>query len=215
MSEKRNPESARRDDVLAQGADAPTHSFVSSKLLVSLPESMTTQKTETATPVIETERLILREFQLTDAEFLYELNADPEVIQFTGDPAFASVQEAADLIKNYDQYKLYGYGRWSVITKEGNQFIGWCGLKNHPKEGFIDLGYRLFKSAWGNGYATEAAKACLEYGHYELGMKEIVARVLPENKASIRVIEKIGMTYFKTGTCGHDHDNALYYKSLR
>lgn len=176
---------------------------------------MTIQQSNSSAYVFETERLILREFQLTDAEHLFELNADPEVIQYTGDPAFASLQEAIDLITNYDQYKLYGYGRWSVVTKDEGEFIGWCGLKNHPQEGFIDLGYRLFKSVWGNGYATEAAKACLDYGHYELGIEEIIARVLPDNRASIRVIEKIGMTYFKTGTCGHDIDDARYYKSQR
>jgi RimJ/RimL family protein N-acetyltransferase len=82
-----------------------------------------------------------------------------------------------------------------VHTKSSLDFIGWCGLKARPEMNEIDLGYRFKKSSWGNGYATEAARACIHYGFEKLGLPRIVGRALPPNQASIRVLEKCGMQY--------------------
>jgi ribosomal-protein-alanine N-acetyltransferase len=149
--------------------------------------------------LFESERLAFREFSLDDAPALYRLNADPEVIRYTGDPPFASPHEALSFLLNYDAYRVDGYGRWAVISKDNREFLGWCGLKNTA--GDVDLGYRFFRSAWGQGYATEAALACLDYGFRQLDMKRIIARVLPENTASCRVLEKAGMTFSGFGPC--------------
>lgn len=163
--------------------------------------------------LFETERLRFREFSFDDAEHLYQLNLDPDVIKYTGDPPFESKETARLFIYNYKEYKLNGFGRWAIDLKSDGRFIGWAGLKVN-EDNDIDLGYRLLKSDWGKGYATEAAKACLKYGFEKLGHDEIIARVIPENVASVKVIEKLGMAYYKKGAC-NSLDNASYYKLSR
>lgn len=141
---------------------------------------------------IETARLFLREWHAGDAEAMYGLNADSEVLRYTGDVPFASVEEARVFIEGYDQYQRHGIGRWAVITRAEQRFIGWCGLKQHSN-GLVDLGFRFYASVWGRGYATEAAQASLQYGHHQLGIKRIVGRASSDNLASHRILEKIGM----------------------
>ena len=84
-----------------------------------------------------------------------------------------------------------------MINKENEEFIGWCGLRFTEKLNEYDIGYRFFKKYWNQGYATESSKACLNYGVNELKMKKILGRAMKENKASIRVLEKIGLEYEK------------------
>ena len=160
--------------------------------------------------IIETDRLILRRFDSSDAPQMYLLNADPTVLKYTGDLPFQSISEAESFIQHYDHYQKYGFGRWSVILKSSNEFIGWCGLKQH-EEAFVDIGFRFFKKEWGKGYATEAAKACLVYGFEYLNLKEIIGRAAKENIASVRVLEKLGMEFWKEDTC-EGIDGAVYYR---
>ncbi|MEK7224059.1 MAG: GNAT family N-acetyltransferase, partial [Bacteroidota bacterium] len=87
------------------------------------------------------------------------------------------------------------HGRWAVHSKPDKEFIGWCGLKARPARNEIDLGYRFIRAAWGRGYATEAAWACIQYGFEKLHLQRIIGRAMPDNKASLRVLEKCGMTY--------------------
>jgi len=157
----------------------------------------------------ETDRLILRHFDLNDAECFYFLNKDEEVMRYTGDTAFSSIQESYDFIKNYDAYDKTGMGRWTIELKENNQPIGWCGLKLHPN-GMIDLGYRLHKNYWGKGIATEAAKVALSVGFEQLQLSEIIGRTANDNLASIRVLEKIGMTFLKKAPCEGIIDSVYY-----
>lgn len=146
--------------------------------------------------VIETSRLILRTFTIDDVQFIYELNCDPEVTRYTGDPVRDAAHAREVLEKNIlPQYALYNHGRWAVHVKPGLEFIGWCGLKARPELNEIDLGYRFKRTAWGKGYATEAASACLQYGFKALGINRITGRAMPENSASWRVLEKCGMHY--------------------
>lgn len=147
--------------------------------------------------VKETERLILREFDLSDAQAFYELNLDEEVMRYTADEVFATFDESAELIRNYKEYKKSGYGRWTVVLKETNEILGWCGLKYIESVQEVDLGYRLHKRYWKNGYATEASKASLAIGFEQYGLDLIVGRTMRENAASIKVLEKTGMTYWK------------------
>ena len=160
--------------------------------------------------LIETPRLQLREFDLSDAEALYELNSDPEVMRFTGDRPFSTVDEAETFVQNYDAYKEFGFGRWAVISKQSGRLIGWCGLKRNEMN-LIDIGFRFFRDQWGKGYATEAAKAALTYGFMELGLEQIIGRAARENGASLRVLEKLGMEYWKEDACRGIADS-LYYK---
>jgi RimJ/RimL family protein N-acetyltransferase len=146
--------------------------------------------------VIETGRLYLAEFKVSDARHMYRLNLDPEVLKYTGDPPFASVAEARDFLDRYDAYEKHGFGRWSVWLKEESAYIGWCGLKRN-EEGLVDIGFRFFRDRWNQGFATESARACLEYGFGQLQLDRIVGRADLANKASIRVLEKIGMRFWK------------------
>lgn len=160
--------------------------------------------------ITETKRLVLREFCTSDARDFYALNADPEVLRHTGDTAFGSLNEAAMFLENYSDYRENGFGRWAVIDKEKGDFLGWCGLKKNEEE-LVDLGFRLFRRAWGHGYATESALASLEYGFGPLGIQEIIGRASQENLASLRVLEKIGMDFWKYGSCA-GIPKAVYYR---
>lgn len=146
--------------------------------------------------VIETERLLLRTFTEEDASLIYNLNLDPDVTRYTLDP-MVNIDQAKEVLEKViiPQYALYNHGRWAVHIKPGQEFIGWCGLKARPERKEIDLGYRFIKKAWGKGYATEAAYACLKYGFEKLHLERIVGRAMPENTASLRVLEKCGMQY--------------------
>lgn len=163
--------------------------------------------------ILETNRLRMLEFQIEDAEQFYLLNKDPQVIRYTGDKAFINITEAKSFLDRYSEYQKNGYGRWAVESKEDDRFIGWCGLKLN-EENLVDLGFRFFQKEWGRGYATESARASIEYGFQKLGLDCIFGRVIEENTASIRVLEKIGMKYWKRGTC-EGMDNAKYYRIFR
>ena len=117
---------------------------------------------------LETDRLILKPITLDHVEDLYKLNLDPEVVQYTGDVAFDSIESTREFYASYDQYEKYGIGRFSTYLTD-NTFIGWCGLKQ-LENGDIDLGYRLMKKFWNKGYATEASEASLEYGFNTLNV---------------------------------------------
>lgn len=161
--------------------------------------------------IITTERLWLSPFHESDAEVFYNLNNDNEVMRYTGDVAFESVEDSLDFILGYDHYYRYGYGRWTVILQDTEETIGWCGLKYHPDEDYVDLGYRLIRSHWGRGYATEAARACIHHGFEALGLDRIVGRTAKENTASVRVLEKAGLNYWKTAPC-EGIENSVYYR---
>tara|TARA_B110000037_G_scaffold34473_1_gene41871 strand:- start:39151 stop:39615 length:465 start_codon:yes stop_codon:yes gene_type:complete len=144
-----------------------------------------------------------------DASFFYELNKDKLVMLCTGDLPFKSIEESRLLIKNYDAYNVSGYGRWTVIIKETGECLGWCGLKKYP-DGMVDLGYRFHQRNLGKGYATEAAEACIAYEFKELGIEEVIGRTARANLASVRVLEKIGMEFWKDAPCEGIIDSVFY-----
>lgn len=160
--------------------------------------------------ILETERLFLREFKLQDAADLYRLNLDPDVLKYTGDKPFDNIDEAGDFILNYDQYRKYGFGRWAVSDKSEGRFLGWCGLKFTPETNEHDIGFRFMKQFWNQGYATESAAACLDFGFSLPQIKTIIGRAARENTASIKVLQKIGLSYYKDAElAGY---NAVIYK---
>jgi RimJ/RimL family protein N-acetyltransferase len=146
--------------------------------------------------IIETKRLLLRNFTEEDSHLLYELNLDPEVIKYTYDP-IKNIDHARQILQQVilPQYALYNHGRWAVHLKQALEFIGWCGLKLIPEKNEIDLGYRFQKNAWGKGYATEAAYACIKYGFEKLNLSRIIGRAVPANLGSLNVLEKCGLSY--------------------
>ncbi|MES2778812.1 MAG: GNAT family N-acetyltransferase [Bacteroidota bacterium] len=147
-------------------------------------------------PLLQTDRLYFREFTLNDAALLYEMHQDPAITRYTGDPIpWDSIERVETILRDgiIPQYQ-HQMGRWAVHLKSDNTFIGWCGLKEI--DGEVDLGYRFLQQFWGKGYATEAAKATLEYG-LSKGLKNIIGRASIHNHASISVLKKIGLMYLK------------------
>jgi len=163
--------------------------------------------------ILETDRLILREFNKIDALHLYTLNMDPLVIKHTGDSPFESIIDSLNFLKNYTDYQKNGFGRWAVISKDSKRFLGWCGLKLN-EEGLVDIGFRFFRKEWNKGYATESAEASLAYGFNTLRIPTIIGRASIDNKASIRVLEKLRMNFWKYGSCQGIEDS-IYYKMHR
>lgn len=147
--------------------------------------------------ILETQRLLLRELNVGDAEDLYALNLNPKVVRYTGDKSFADVEEARSLLLNFRQYLDHGYGRWAVIHKTTGSFLGWCGLKYHAEKKETDIGFRFFEMHWNKGFATESAKACIDYGFSTLGLEAIIGRVMRANVPSVRVLEKLGLNFVR------------------
>jgi len=146
--------------------------------------------------MFDTDRLHIRLAKIEDAPLLFDLNSDPEVVRYTGDSPFNSMSEVLNVIRErmiggYEKYKMT---RMMVFLKDGT-FLGWCGLKYFPETNEVDLGYRFFKKHWGKGYATESSKVMLEYGFNTLDLKRIIAKAMPENVNSIKVMQKLGMTF--------------------
>jgi len=148
--------------------------------------------------ITETQHLYLREFDAADAVNLFELNADPEVIRFTGDVAFPDIESARKFLQTYTHYRVYGFGRWAVIRKSDSAFLGWAGIKYTPIRDEHDIGFRFFRKYWNHGYASEAARACVAYAFAQLGLMRIVGRAMEDNTASLRVLDKLEMKYFNS-----------------
>lgn len=146
--------------------------------------------------ITETERLLIREVHPDDAPALFEIYRRPEVNTYRTRKTFTQTADAAALIgecrHNYD---AYGYGRWVLVRKNDNTIIGMCGLRYRAAFDHTDIGYNLVPEAWGQGYGTEAATACLEYGFRELGLPVIYARAMSGNVASVRIFQKCGMEH--------------------
>jgi len=151
--------------------------------------------------LFRSERLFFREFTLDDVQLLYDLNSNPNVIKYVHKP-MPTLENTSAALRNVilPQYELYGHGRWAIHLQSTNEFIGWCGLKYIKELDERDLGYRFKEEHWNKGYATEAAKATIDFGFNILRLKKIIAKALPENTGSLKVIEKCGMKYTGTRT---------------
>lgn len=160
--------------------------------------------------LLTTPRLGLRPHQKDDVSFMISLNADPEVVRYTGDVAFSSPAEAEAVIASLEaQYAARRMGRFLVIERSTGAPVGWCGLRWFPEEAVVDLGYRFLRDRWGRGYATEAAQACVQYAFHDLELPSLIAHVMPENHASARVLLKLGARRVGPSRC-QDLDADLY-----
>jgi ribosomal-protein-alanine N-acetyltransferase len=152
---------------------------------------------------IETERLLLREYIEDDAEAFFELNQDPDVLRHVPDKALPDIAAARQILIDYPiaDYHKYGFGRFACILKKTGENIGFSGLKYLPEFGEVELGFRLMRAYWGQGLATETAIASIRFGFSDLRLKQIISLVMPDNAASIRVLEKAGLRYVETIPC--------------
>jgi RimJ/RimL family protein N-acetyltransferase len=152
---------------------------------------------------LETERLILRRFTPNDAELLIELDGDPEVMRYlSGGPATPrEVIEREVLPRFLRSYgRAEGFGFWAAFEKASGEFAGWFGFnpRDGGEPGEVSLGYRLRRSVWGRGYATEGARALIRKGFAQLGVRRVVATTYQDNLASRRVMEKLGMVHVRS-----------------
>lgn len=151
------------------------------------------------TPVIDTARLRLRECSLEDLPELSRIRANPEVMRYIGNGKPQTREQVKDVILDIQaHWRNHSFGRWAVEHREQAKIIGLCGLSYLEDTSEVELGYTLAEEQWGQGFATEVASACLRYGFEELELERVVAVAFPENLASRRVLEKIGMRYVRT-----------------
>lgn len=145
---------------------------------------------------IETKRLQLRLFQPSDIPLYYTLvHSDPDVMRFiTGTPLSAERSQAM-LEKFMHHQAQYGFSVWAVTDKATSEVIGHGGLFTLPTQLDVEVDYGFARAHWGKGYATEAARAILRFGFEEAKLNQIYALSFPENIASQRVMQKLGMTY--------------------
>ncbi len=144
-------------------------------------------------PRLETERLVLRELRDSDLEEYAPMMADPEVARYLGDGRTQTRDEAwRSIAMLVGHWHLRGYGMWAVTERERDHMIGRVGFFYPEGWPGFEIGWTFGRGAWGKGYATEAARRVLAYGFEEMGRKEIISVIHPDNKASIRVAEKIG-----------------------
>lgn len=155
---------------------------------------------------IETQRLILREIRATDLDGMFELDSNPNVHVYLGKKPIKTKAEAQENINQIiNQYQTRGIGRFAVIEKASNEFIGWSGLKFNTgeqetlgdKRDFYDVGYRLIERFWNKGYAFETAIASLEYGFNTMNLDTIVGAAETGNIASNKILKKIGLNYIE------------------
>ncbi|MBS1757336.1 MAG: GNAT family N-acetyltransferase [Bacteroidetes bacterium] len=148
--------------------------------------------------VIITERLYLRRWIESDTQQFIEMNNDPEVMQYF--PNKLTDTESLDLLKRINNsFDCNGFGLFAVEKKETNEFIGFTGFAIPKFKMFftpcVEIGWRYKRKSWGQGFATEAAKACLRYGFETLNFDKIVSFTSATNKKSEQVMQRIGMKY--------------------
>ncbi len=150
---------------------------------------------------IETPRLILRELRPEDDHGMFELDSNPAVLTYLGGAPQTDIEQSREVIRFVQsQYENYGIGRFAMVLKDTNEFMGWAGLKYVTESindhiNYHDIGYRLIERYWGKGYATEAARASLDYGFHELNLDKIYGITMSDNYASQAILQKIGLRY--------------------
>jgi ribosomal-protein-alanine N-acetyltransferase len=150
-----------------------------------------------STALVETERLILRQLQLQDADAMFEMDSDPEVHKYIDNNPLTHVDQCLPHIRSIQrQYQETGMGRLAVVLKETSEFIGWAGIKVehnvHGHDTFHDLGYRFLRKHWGKGYATEACQGLVGYGFQTLHLNVLCGVVFVTHEPSCKVLEKCG-----------------------
>jgi len=163
--------------------------------------------------ILETPRLILRKYTFADVPAIEAVLGDPVTMQFY--PAAFDRQGVEDWIgRSLERYERDGHGLWAMLLKPSQELMGDCGCSLQEVEGInqVEVGYHVRRDLWGRGYATEAARACIDYAFVQLGARRVISMIRPENVASRRVAEKNGMTCEKI-VLWRDYDHCIYAKA--
>ena len=143
--------------------------------------------------MLNTPRLVMRPFVPADAAALFQILGDAEVMRFSVGGAHQSVADTVRWIEHAIRHQaMHGFAMFALVCRGGSDIIGKCGLEVLP-DGRIEIGYRVRRDKWAQGYVTEAARAWLDYGFSALGVNRVVAMIEKANHGSVRVAEKIGM----------------------
>jgi RimJ/RimL family protein N-acetyltransferase len=149
--------------------------------------------------VLETDRLLLRQFTATpgESEFVLRLLNEPSYLQHIGDKGVRTLEQAANYLVEgpIKSYQLHGHGAYLVVLKESHQLVGICGLLKREQFKDADLGYAFLPEFWSKGLAFEAASAVLELGQGTLGLPKIIALVSPANSQSVKLLKKLGFSF--------------------
>ena len=176
-------------------------------------------------PEVRTDRLLLRRWRPTDLEPFAALNADPEVMEYF--PHTRTRAETKELIGVFeDQFERQGFGLWALEVSEHARFVGMVGLaviaQGWVLESSVELGWRLARTEWGHGYATEAARAAVRFAFDELDLGEVVAMTSVDNLRSRRVMDRLGMVHDPSldfdhprFPAGHPHQRHVMYRLKR
>ena len=159
-------------------------------------------------PWLQTLRLEFTTFVDGDFGELYRLDSDPRVMKYIADGKPASREAVAQRLRRFLRYpKMYpDLGAWRATRRDNGEYIGWFALNYAGRTTDVEVGYRLLPSAWGQGFATEGAKALVDYGFDDLGLFRIIGVTHPANKASQRVLQKAGL---EDVGWGHYYDRRL------
>lgn len=148
------------------------------------------------TPTLTTARLTLRPFAEADVDPLHRILQEEGILRYFPKPEPPERERVERLIAHHlAHWQEHGYGRWAVEPRAESRLIGWCGLEYLPETGETEVGYLLSKAFWGRGLATEGARASVQYGFEHLGLETIVGITHPDNIASQRVLEKLGLSF--------------------
>lgn len=151
--------------------------------------------------IIETERLLIQEWEPDDWLPFRRIASDPEVMRYIGTGVPWTDERTRQFVaRQIENFNRYGFCMWKLVEKATGRLIGHCGLQYLGTTGEIEIGWWLARDCWGRGFATEAAKAALRYGFETLHLRRIVAIVQPDNQASINVTRKLGMKFEKYTT---------------
>jgi ribosomal-protein-alanine N-acetyltransferase len=146
--------------------------------------------------MLETERLLIRKFTVEDLPQLVALRSDPEVNQYLGGGRLQNAEAVERRLQIYiESYSKYGFGVCAMIWKETGEMCGWSGLMPLENTGKTEVGYGMAKKFWRRGIGSEAARAWLEFGFTKTDLEKIYAIAMPENTASWRIMEKLGMSF--------------------
>jgi len=168
----------------------------------------------TETPTIETARLRLRPWREEDLDPYAQMSADPEVMRYIGSGRPLDREESWRQIAVFiGHWQLRGYGLWAVERREDSEFIGRVGLWQPEGWPGLENGWLLGREHWGHGYATEAGAAAEEFAWMRLKAPELISVIQPENRASRRVAERLGMEIARRGRLGTN--DVLVYRKLR
>ena len=145
----------------------------------------------------ESSRLIFRAWRGDDLNSFHAINSDPQVMRYVGDGQVWQIGQTQQFIESASEMlDRSGFCQWALTHKASDCLIGFCGLVNGGE--VPEIGWRLARDFWGQGLATEAANAVLDYAKHVLEIRRVTAKVQTENAASVRVIEKLGMTLDRT-----------------